>query len=417
MTLLTNEITGLLEARNQILQRKATASLQTFDSIKILGWELEYASLDALLSAIDQILVRRLNDFVTFNTSPVIIDCGANIGLSVLAYKKRFPKAKIIAFEPDPVFSPILKRNLALNGAGDVEVVEAAAWTTNGTQVWCLEGNDGSRILQPGQTYAKTTTVRTIDLSAYLDKPVDLLKIDIEGAEYEVIPHLQVCLANVKSISLECHLDVQIKGLLKILEVLQKSGFQISLNSFGNWRDLVRQPTLSELHSHGYLLVSCWRDAIPPIFTESEPAWLPAAGIDALVALQELHNKSEETERSLLKQMHAFASTESLGNLKNTKRPIYTLLQGPFSHQGGCCWSQKIKSLSSLSDNEKNDSVSSLRLYEDGVPLLPGHALHQNIREKGGGRFSHWHEDLFFSSSDGTDPNTNGRIYTIIIST
>ena len=38
--------------------------------------------------------------------------------------------------------------------------------------------------------------------------------------------------------------------------------------------------------------------------------------------------------------------------------------------------------------------------------------LHADIRSLGGGRFSHWGNNLFFSASDNTDPRTNGRTYT-----
>jgi len=54
---------------------------------------------------------------------------------------------------------------------------------------------------------------------------------------------------------------------------------------------------------------------------------------------------------------------------------------------------------------------SQLVLLEDGVELGPAHALHAVIRESGAGALSHWNGTLIFSSSDGTDPNTNGRRY------
>ena len=47
---------------------------------------------------------------------------------------------------------------------------------------------------------------------------------------------------------------------------------------------------------------------------------------------------------------------------------------------------------------------SQLRLLEDGVALGPPHAPHQEVRERGGGRYSHWEGSLWMSSSDGSDP-------------
>jgi hypothetical protein len=63
-----------------------------------------------------------------------------------------------------------------------------------------------------------------------------------------------------------------------------------------------------------------------------------------------------------------------------------------------------------LSDRE---SASSLMVFEDGHPLGPAHALHPDIRRLGGGRFSHWGDQIYFSASDGSDPRTNGRRYTV----
>ncbi len=57
---------------------------------------------------------------------------------------------------------------------------------------------------------------------------------------------------------------------------------------------------------------------------------------------------------------------------------------------------------------------SMLQVFEDGKPLGPPHSMHADIREKGGGRYSHWtREGLYFSASDNTDPRTNGRKYEV----
>jgi hypothetical protein len=56
---------------------------------------------------------------------------------------------------------------------------------------------------------------------------------------------------------------------------------------------------------------------------------------------------------------------------------------------------------------------SKLALYEDGHVLGPPHVLHADIRKYGGGRYSHWSDSIIFSSSDGSDPRTNGRHYSI----
>ncbi len=63
------------------------------------------------------------------------------------------------------------------------------------------------------------------------------------------------------------------------------------------------------------------------------------------------------------------------------------------------------------SDYTDKPSASTLRLLEEGKPLGPAHSAHTNVRQQGAGRFSHWSNALWFSSSDGTDPTANGRTY------
>ena len=58
------------------------------------------------------------------------------------------------------------------------------------------------------------------------------------------------------------------------------------------------------------------------------------------------------------------------------------------------------------------DSASRLRLFEDGRELGPAHSAHDDIRTLGAGHFSHWGNQIYFSSSDNSDPRSNGRRYT-----
>lgn len=52
-------------------------------------------------------------------------------------------------------------------------------------------------------------------------------------------------------------------------------------------------------------------------------------------------------------------------------------------------------------------------LLEDGRPLGPAHAIHADIRERGGGAYSHWLGQVYFSTRDGSDPRVNGREYVL----
>ncbi len=88
-------------------------------------------------------------------------------------------------------------------------------------------------------------------------------------------------------------------------------------------------------------------------------------------------------------------------------------LDGAFQYVGGHCWSVPLPSLADSCDNSEFPRRSRWRLLEDGVLLGPPHALHAEIMEVGRGRYSHWSNFLYFSTSDNSDPTSNGRQYTL----
>ena len=68
-----------------------------------------------------------------------------------------------------------------------------------------------------------------------------------------------------------------------------------------------------------------------------------------------------------------------------------------------------------FSSDVRNVDRSRLKLTEDDKPLGPGNATHAEIRKEGRGAYSHWHTALYFSTSDNSDPRTNGRVYAVEI--
>jgi FkbM family methyltransferase len=370
-----------------------------------LGWDLEYTSPTALLAFIDQILVRRMNDFLADTDRPVILDCGANIGYTVLHYKRQFPAALITAFEPDPQFVPILRRNLARNGADDVEVVEAAAWTGDGQARWTMEGKDGSRLTNGIGHSEQVITVATVDLARYLDRDIDLLKMDIEGAEFEVLPHIASRLARVRNVIVECHLASQqdYDAFARVLTDLNGAGFSISMNSFGPWRDLTRRHVPAPLHSVQYVLVAGWRDEHPDV--SAEQTYVPYVGA-AQYRVSPERVSSLEAQNQLLSRMLAEVTT-------GTGRWEVLQMRPPFRHESGRCWMWNLPDSVMPGDSPASNDCPTVVL-EDVRLLGPGQALHEEIRREGGGRYSHWGAKLYLSTSDNSDPNTNGRTYTAV---
>jgi hypothetical protein len=76
----------------------------------------------------------------------------------------------------------------------------------------------------------------------------------------------------------------------------------------------------------------------------------------------------------------------------------------------------KASSLDELSDSPEAPRRSPFLLYENQRSLGPAHSDHVDIANLAHGRFSHWNDSGFiFSSSDGTNPNSNGRTYWVVI--
>ncbi len=91
-------------------------------------------------------------------------------------------------------------------------------------------------------------------------------------------------------------------------------------------------------------------------------------------------------------------------------------LEGPFPRRQGHAYEASLPAYSVSADSMEHPRRSRLMLYEDGVPVGFAHSVHSHIEAHGGGRYSHWGDSLIFSATDSTDPNTNGRRYSVCAS-
>lgn len=163
--------------------------------------------------------------FNTDSEKPVIYDCGANVGTSCSYFKKKYPKAIIKAFEADPEISGYLKENLNANGLNDVEIIEKAVWINDNGVELNIEGADGSSIYSKGEKQK----VSSICLKDLLDSEsiVDMLKMDIEGAENDVIIDCGSSLKIVNNIFIEYHSYTNSQQKLsELLNVLEQNNFR-----------------------------------------------------------------------------------------------------------------------------------------------------------------------------------------------
>ncbi len=157
--------------------------------------------------------------------NPFIIDCGANIGLSIIYMKELYPKANILAFEPDQKNFELLEKNIDSYGYSDISLHKEAVWIQDTEISFVSDASMSSKIEEGDST--TSDKVKAIRLKDYLNKKVDFLKIDIEGAEFKVLCDIEEKLNMVDNLFIEYHgLYEQQDELTNIISILSKNGFK-----------------------------------------------------------------------------------------------------------------------------------------------------------------------------------------------
>jgi FkbM family methyltransferase len=173
-----------------------------------------------------EIFEREIYAFRTANEKPQIIDCGANVGLSVIYFKKLYPHSHILAFEPDHSIFAALQHNVAAYHFTDVQLEAKAVWIHDQGVNFQQEGGFSGRIPKPGDT-ERIVSVPSVRLYDLLDTKIDFLKLDIEGAETEVLRDCQARLHYVEHLFVEYHsLLHQEQTLPEVLSIIKAAGFR-----------------------------------------------------------------------------------------------------------------------------------------------------------------------------------------------
>ncbi|MGE9289829.1 MAG: FkbM family methyltransferase [Puniceicoccales bacterium] len=163
--------------------------------------------------------------------SPLIIDLGANIGVADVFWKMRFPQARILAVEADPQIVHYLEENLRKNRCEGVEVIQKAVWSHSDGIYFQSEGADSGAVTLEA-TSGDVLKIPTITLTELCgDEVVDLLKVDIEGAEEEVLIGQEDDLKNVRRIFCEYHsFPGRDQRLDELLATFRRAGFRYQLH-------------------------------------------------------------------------------------------------------------------------------------------------------------------------------------------
>lgn len=199
----------------------------------------------------DEIFRQGCYDGLELPDAPVVFDIGGNIGMFALYVKSRFPAAEVTSFEPMPNNIDLFKRNVELHGLDDVTLHGTALGSkpesgvefsfypllpANSTRYPEIKELPKAHMAENSNPdlaehfyAAETVTVDVERLATFLpdDRDVDLIKIDVEGAEADVLlgidesqwPRIRRVVAEV------CDLDDQLR---RVGDILRRNGFEVT---------------------------------------------------------------------------------------------------------------------------------------------------------------------------------------------
>jgi FkbM family methyltransferase len=193
-----------------ICMAMTTANAESEYEVKWKGRKVYIRKGSSDFKVFEQVMVFGHYNYNGQNESPVetVIDLGANVGLSALYFITKYPNARVIAVEPEKHNYEQLVKNVT--GFSNVYALNSAIWYEN-KELEIYDGGRGEyafRIVEANGKKIGTTTCITINdiVKKYNLKRIDILKIDIEGAEKELFMYnYKDWLPMVQCVMIELH--------------------------------------------------------------------------------------------------------------------------------------------------------------------------------------------------------------------
>lgn len=223
----------------RLLIRNRLPHACTYSHERLLEYTIEFPDRRAFFGQLTEIFFKRVYP-ISKSIEPLsIIDCGSNIGITILYFKWLCPRAKIFCFEPNPEAIPFLERNIALNQLSAINVFPYALGKEDGTTFLrvnsLVRGSTSATTMHSGELaeeQGSSVSVSVRRLSDFIIEPVDILKIDVEGAEGEILEDLEERkkFPFIREMYIEYHFDgvSRCYPKEKLLSLLQQNGFQYS---------------------------------------------------------------------------------------------------------------------------------------------------------------------------------------------
>jgi FkbM family methyltransferase len=159
-----------------------------------------------------------------------VVDLGANVGYSCIYWCKKYPECRVTAFEPHPLHVEIIKDNLKLNSMQDRVNLVAAAAGSRERRSYLTDGRTSSAVTD--QASAFEICVLDIFQELELAGQIDILKVDIEGGEYELLSDPRFRNLDVRALVIEWHHMPKFPdGKAWCLQKLQEFGYHTAIGS------------------------------------------------------------------------------------------------------------------------------------------------------------------------------------------
>lgn len=168
---------------------------------------------------------------------PTVVDIGANVGVFSLWAARRLGAQRIVAVEPSPAMASALLGNLTSNRVQGAFVLQAAVGGCRRDALLHRRGDESRNTLfevdRYGSTFSAAHTVRVVTLDdvfeLYAIDCCDLLKLDCEGAEYEILYGCSAqTLGRVRHLVLEYHEGLNANGPDELEAFLREQGFAVT---------------------------------------------------------------------------------------------------------------------------------------------------------------------------------------------
>ena len=202
--------------------------------IKFLNYKIQIQDFLSFYYEVIYIFRDQIYYFESKNKKPLIIDGGTCIGTSILYFKRIYPESRIIAFEPSTEVFKILGENILKNRLEDVKLINRGLYDSETRLSFSNNEVDSGKIDPNGEN-----AIDVIRLSKYIVETIDFLKLNIEGAEYQVLEELDESkkIKEIREMCLEWHsFSHQKQNLDKVLEILTKNNFKYYISSLSTAR-------------------------------------------------------------------------------------------------------------------------------------------------------------------------------------